>query len=195
MALCILSQWRPKITWYKVSPSIKCIRVRALLDPTLKSKDTCLKVNYYNNPILAQVILSCGMPLSNDSFLWRDEILVEASVSTKVLLIWKALKKVVTYKGLSPSTTRLTKSLTKKATYSLVSWYATCNKLPSEVATPWLLSLIQVKACVASFLANGLRPTTLRKEWNLSCKGEGAKLLTIFSASSSIGSSQPMKMS
>ena len=100
--------------------------------------------------------------------IWRDKILVEASVSTKVLLIWEALKKVVTYKGLSPSTTRLAKSLAKKVTDSLVSWYTTYNKLPSEVATPWLLSTTQIKAYTASLQANGLKPVPLRKELTLS---------------------------
>ena len=48
-------------------------------------------------------------------------MLVEALVSTKALLIWEVPKKVVTYKGLSLSTTQLAKSLEENVTDSLVS--------------------------------------------------------------------------
>ena len=46
---------------------------------------------------------------------------MEALVFTKALLIWEAPKKVVTYKGLSPSTSLLAKSLAEKVTNFLVS--------------------------------------------------------------------------
>ena len=73
-------------------------------------------------------------------------MLMEALVSTNALLIWEALKKAMTYKVLLPSIARLAKSLTEKVTDSLVSLYATCNKLPSEADVPWLLSTTRVKA-------------------------------------------------
>ena len=102
MALCVLSQGRPKITWYEVSPSITCIKVCALIGPTLKSKDTCPKVHCCNDPIPAtlsgsRMILSHGMLKASN--VGRGKILVEALVSTKALLIYKASKNAVTYKG------------------------------------------------------------------------------------------------
>ena len=51
----------------------------------------------------------------------KGKMLVQKLVSTKALLIWEAHKKPVTYKGLSPSTTQLAKSLAKKVTNSQVS--------------------------------------------------------------------------
>lgn len=37
--------------WYEVSLAITCIRVHAMIGPSLKFKDTCPKVHYYNVPI------------------------------------------------------------------------------------------------------------------------------------------------
>ena len=118
------NQGRPRITWYEVSPSLTCIRVLALMGPTLKSKDTCPRVHCCNDPILAtlsgsQMILSRGMPKASN--VRRGRMLVKALVSTKALLIWEAPKKVVTYKGLSLSISRLAKSLEENVTDSLVS--------------------------------------------------------------------------
>ena len=65
------------------------------------------------------MILYLGMPKASN--VKRGRMLVEAPLSTKALLIWEALRKVVTYKGLSPSTTLLAKSLVEKVTDSLIS--------------------------------------------------------------------------
>ena len=51
----------------------------------------------------------------------RGKMLEETLVSTKTLLIWEAHKKAITYKGLSPSTNRLAKSLVEKVIDSRVS--------------------------------------------------------------------------
>ena len=80
------------------------------------------------------MIISHVMPKASTD--GKGKMLVEAPVSIKVLLIWEAPKKVVTYKSLSPTTTQLAKFLAEKVTDSLVSWYATCNKLPSEATVP-----------------------------------------------------------
>ena len=149
------------------------------------------------------MILSHGMP--NASKVRMGRMLVEAPVSIKALLFWKAPKKAITYKGLSPSMTLLAKSLEEKVTNSLVSWYATRSSLPWEAAAPYLLSITWVRAWAASLLANGLRPILLSKACTLSsywihnvisssCNGAGATLLlAIFSTFSSIGLSHPMK--
>ena len=83
--------------WYEVSPSITCIRVRALIGPTLKSNDICSKVHCCNAPrmILSHRILKA-------SKVERGKILLEALVFTKALLIGEAPKKVVTYRCFSP---------------------------------------------------------------------------------------------
>ena len=64
--------------------------VRALIYPTLKSKDTCPNVHYCNDPIPAicsgsQMILSHGMPKASN--VKKGKMLVEALVSTKAFLI------------------------------------------------------------------------------------------------------------
>ena len=51
----------------------------------------------------------------------RGRMLVDALVSTKALLIRDAPKKAVRYKGLSPSTTWLAKSLLEKVIESFAS--------------------------------------------------------------------------
>ena len=101
-ALCALSQGQPRITWYKVSPFITCIRVHALIGPNVKSKDTCPRVCCCNDPIPAtwsgpRIILSRGMLKASN--VEGGRMLVEASVFTKALLIWEAPRKVVTYKA------------------------------------------------------------------------------------------------
>ena len=60
---------------------------------------------------------------------------MDALVSTNSLLIQDAPKKAVTCKGLSPLTTRLTRSLLENVIESFASWHATCIKLPSTTAT------------------------------------------------------------
>ena len=130
---------QPKITWYEVSPSITCMRVCALIGSTLKSKDTCPRVHCCNDLIPttwsgSRMILSHRMPKASN--VEKGKILVEVLVSTEALIIWEAPKRVVTYKGLSPSTTQLDKSMADKVTDSLVSWNTTCNKFPSKAAVP-----------------------------------------------------------
>ena len=115
--LCVLSQGRPKITWYEISPSITCMRVHALMGPTLKSKYACPRVHCYNDPIPTTwsgswLILSRGMPKASN--VKRGKMLVKALVSIKALLIWETPRKAVTYKGLSPSTARLAKIPSKE---------------------------------------------------------------------------------
>ena len=51
----------------------------------------------------------------------RGRMLVDASMSTKALLIRDAFKKAVRYRGLSPSTTRLARSLLEKVIESFAS--------------------------------------------------------------------------
>ena len=51
----------------------------------------------------------------------RGRILVDASISTKAILIQDAPKKAVRYKVLSPSTTQLARSLLEKVTESFAS--------------------------------------------------------------------------
>lgn len=48
-------------------------------------------------------------------------MLVEAPMSIKAFLTWEAPKKVVTFKGLSPSTVLLAKNLGEEVIDSLVS--------------------------------------------------------------------------
>ena len=76
--------------WYEVSPSITCKRVRVLISPTFKSKDTCPKVYCCDAPLLdtwssSQMIFSDKIPKA--SSIGKGKILVEALVSTKALLI------------------------------------------------------------------------------------------------------------
>ena len=58
------------------------------------------------------MILSLEIPKASN--VGRGKMLVDALVSTKALLIRDAPKKAVKYKDLSPSTTRLARSLLEK---------------------------------------------------------------------------------
>ena len=124
-ALYAFSYGQPRIMWWDVFPFITYIKAGAQIGSTLRSKDTCPRVLYCKDPIPATwngsgMILSLEIPKASN--VGRGKMLVDAPMSTKAHLIRDAPNKAVRYKGLSPSTTRLARSLLENVTKSFASW-------------------------------------------------------------------------